>query len=112
MPDHDSQIFAIALILFLLISCAEMAIKQLINFAMMTVEQLIALVVLVKKLKATIESKYSLKTGKLEIRVRPEQYEPPRVPAIDPAVPAGRIPESQPPVEVPSDQEVDDNPPS
>jgi hypothetical protein len=59
MPDLESQIFSMALIFFLLIGSAKL-----------TIEQLITLVILFKKLKATIESEYSLKTGKLESPTR------------------------------------------
>lgn len=53
----DSMIFAVALSLFLLIGALKLII-----------EQLITLVVLFKKLKATIRSSYSLETGQLEIK--------------------------------------------
>ncbi len=56
MPDLESLIFSMALILFLLIGSAKLII-----------EELIALVMMFKKLKATIDSDYSLLTGKLEV---------------------------------------------
>jgi hypothetical protein len=61
MPDLESQIFSVALILFLMIGSAKLII-----------EQLTALVIQFKKLKATIESEYSVETGKLEVRPRAE----------------------------------------
>lgn len=59
MPGLDSQIFTVALTLFLLIGSAKL-----------TIEQLITLVILLKRLKATFEGEYSLETGKLEVRSR------------------------------------------
>ena len=59
MPDLESQIFSMALIFFLLIGSAKL-----------TIEQLITLVILFKKLKATIEGEYSLETEKLESPAR------------------------------------------
>ena len=64
MPDIDSQIFSVALTFFLLIGSAKLTIEQVIN-----------LVILFKKLKATIESQYSLEKGKLEPRARGEPEE-------------------------------------
>ncbi len=101
MPGLDSRIFSIALILFLLISCAEVAIKQLINLAKLTIEQLISLVSLFKKLKATIESKYSLESEEPETRIRREPDETPRI-----------TPASQTDIHIRSERELDDNPPS
>lgn len=55
VPGVDSTIFAVALSAFLLIGALKL-----------TIEQLISLVILVKKLKATVLSSYSLETGKLQ----------------------------------------------
>jgi hypothetical protein len=61
MPGLDSHIFALALTLFLLIGSANLTLEQLIN-----------LLTLLKKLKATMEAEYSLEKGKLEVRSRGE----------------------------------------
>ena len=59
MSVLESPIYWIAPTLFLVIALAKLF-----------VEELIALVRLCKKLKATFRSEYSLKTGKLEPRER------------------------------------------
>lgn len=64
MPDLEAQIFSAALIVFLLTGAAKL-----------TIEQLISLVILFKKLKATIKSDYSLESGKLEMRTTGERDE-------------------------------------
>jgi hypothetical protein len=65
MPDIDSHIFSVALSFFLLIGAANLMIEQLITF-----------VKLCKKLKATLKSEYSIKTGKLKAVRRTELKEP------------------------------------
>jgi|GEM_PF-2407115 len=55
MPDLEAQILSVVLIVFLLTGAAKL-----------TIEQLISLVILWKKLQATIKSDYSLESGKLE----------------------------------------------
>ena len=57
MPDYGAQVFSVALFLFLVIGSAKL-----------TIEQLIALIVLVKRLIATLGSDYCLETGKLTPR--------------------------------------------
>ena len=55
MPDLDSQIFSVAVVVFLLIGAAKLTIEQLIN-----------LVIQFKRLRATIEARYSLEIKDLE----------------------------------------------
>lgn len=57
MPDLEARIFSAALIVFLLTGAAKL-----------TIEQLISLVILLKKLKATMKGTYSLESGRLEVR--------------------------------------------
>jgi hypothetical protein len=56
MPGVDSHVFSIALNVFLFFSAANLTIELMISF-----------VVLCKKLKATMQSPYSLESGKLEV---------------------------------------------
>jgi len=57
MPGIDSHVFSFALSVFLFFGAANL-----------TIELIISLVVLCKKLKATMQSHYSLESGKLEVR--------------------------------------------
>lgn len=65
MSDLEPLIFSGALTAFLLTGAAKL-----------TLEQIISLVILVKKLKATIKCNYSLELGNLETRVsgKPEKH--------------------------------------
>jgi hypothetical protein len=65
MPGFDSHLFSIALNVFLIFSAANLS-----------TEKLISLVVLYKKLRATMKSKYSLELGKLEGHDSLESDEP------------------------------------
>ena len=56
MPGVDSHLFSVALSVFLFFGAANL-----------TIELLISLVVLYKKLRATLQSHYSLELGKLEV---------------------------------------------
>jgi hypothetical protein len=57
MPDLESQIFSVALTLFLLMGAAKLVI-----------EQLVSLLIQYKKLEAMSKADYSLESGKLEMR--------------------------------------------
>lgn len=65
MPGIDSQIFSFALNVFHLFVAANL-----------TIELLISLVVLCKRLKTTIQSRYSLESGKLEVPNSLQPVEP------------------------------------
>jgi hypothetical protein len=56
MPDVDFHLFSVALSVFLFFGAANLS-----------TEQLISLVALYKKLRATLRSHYSLELGKLEV---------------------------------------------
>src|SRR6267154_4805113 len=55
MPGVDSHVFSFALNVFLFFGAADLTVELMISF-----------VVLCKKLKATMQSQYSLASGKLE----------------------------------------------
>jgi hypothetical protein len=56
MPGIDSHVFSFALNVFLSFGAANLTVELMISF-----------VVLCKKLKATMQSQYSLESGKLEV---------------------------------------------
>jgi len=70
MPGVDSQIFSLALSVFLFFGATNL-----------TIELTISLVVVCKRLKATVQSHYSLESGKLEAPGSSNSYEFPKISA-------------------------------
>jgi hypothetical protein len=70
MPGVDSQIFSLALSVFLVFGATNLAI-----------ELTISLVVLCKRLKATVQSHYSLESGRLDVPSPSQSDEFPKISA-------------------------------